>query len=487
MEAAFKIHRIIGRCKTLLAVTLTIIVFFASEQPASPASFSQLTKPKVADLQSEIQRQLNSGGIWLSFPASTKKFYAQKKYQPYWIAGKNQDKTWKAMLMLDCVLQFGLSYSDYRYNDHLPTLYHDILEKPDQVSLAKQARFEIMLTDDIITFINQLHFGVLNPAFGPGAIDSLNNTFRAESVLAYAMEKEKFMAELLSVQPKSKQYERLQRYLSDTVRYMDNCGELPEGELQQVALNMERLRWAQIDEDSYLLVNIPAYKLEYYLPDSVYNFKVIVGRPESPTPSLQSEIRSITTAPDWKVQRSVFVNVILPNALKSNDYLQSNHYSIYNKSGQYINAKGAQLAAITQHPENYYARQSAGCDNALGLMVFRFPNLYEISMHDSPDHTLFAMNERALSQSSLRIDNPLLLAKLMLNYVGDDSKINRMQKTFTSAKTQTFNLKKAIPLKIAYLTCDISNGQLVTYTDIYNLDKNLRLIMFGMGRPISMR
>ncbi|MFA6245867.1 MAG: L,D-transpeptidase family protein [Mucilaginibacter sp.] len=462
---------------------LLLVLLFAQPLYAVP----RLQQTEEKDLAGEIRVLLEGHKLWLNYPVSTKRFYEQKSYTPQWLTVSRQDKAWASMLLLDCVLQFGLSYNDYRYNEHLPSTLHDIFEKPNHVSLTQQARFEIMLTDDMITFVNQLHFGVLNPSFTPGFIDSTDNEFRAETVMANVMDQGKLMKVLAGVQPKSKEYERLQEYLSSSIRYSDNCYEIPEGELQNVAMNMERLRWAAIEEDNYILVNIPAFSLKYYYADTVNEFKVIVGRPSTPTPQLQSQIEYITTGPDRKVAASVFIKQVLPNALKDHHYLENNQITIYDKKGAFVKADRRVLTSIIKDPSGYYARQAAGCDNASGAILFSFPNIYEVSMHDAPDKTVFEQADRALSKGGISIANADSLAALLLKNSGTASRLKEMQEAIISYKKKTFTLNKVMPVKVVYLTSDVLNGKLVSYTDIYDLDRSLQSIMFPAARPLSMR
>ncbi|MCQ6959181.1 L,D-transpeptidase family protein [Mucilaginibacter aquariorum] len=462
-------------------ICLLIILSIITASPAnSKASNGR-------ELSEEIEKQLNSGHLWLTFPASTKKFYQQRKFDANWITTDTEAKqTWQAMLMLDCVLQFGLSYEDYHYNDHLPSMLHDILEAPDKVSLSRQARFEIMLTDDMITFINQLHYGVLNPQFSSANIDTASAAVvRAEAVLKNAMKEDKFMRAIADVQPRSKEYESLQEYLSSAVQYLDNCYELPRGELRHVAMNMERLRWAGITDKNFLMVNIPSYVLKYYHQDSIYRFKVIVGTPKDPTPSLQSELKYFITAPDRKLPARIFIEDVVPNAIRDHAYLENNHYTIYDRQGRYVNPDHDKLMEIKQKPSVYFARQSSGCDNAFGAVVFRFPNVYAISIHDTPEKQLFEKEERAFSQSSIRVEQPAQLAALLLEHDHAKGSVAAMQKAIAAYKNKRFNLNRAVPVKVVYLTCESEGGKLTTYKDIYNLDKSLELAMFDLERPLS--
>jgi len=38
-----------------------------------------------------------------------------------------------------------------------------------------------------------------------------------------------------------------------------------------------------------------------------------------------------------------------------------------------------------------------------------------------------------------------------------------------------------MPIKITYLTCEIKDGELITLTDIYNLDNSLEMALYGTG------
>ena len=463
---------------------ITLIFMFVAVAPQRASAQQKASKDS---LSAEIRSLLEGHQLWLNYPLSTKRFYKQQDYEPQWLTASREDNTWKCMLLLDCVLHFGLSYNDYRYNEHLPSTLHDVLEKPDRVSLTMQARFEIMLTDDMITFLNQLHFGVLNPSFTPGIIDSAESSFRAEDILADALKQKKFLAVLSAVQPKCKEYERLEEYLSSSLLYGEDCYELPEGDLQNVAMNMERLRWAAIEEDRYMLVNIPAFSLKYYRTDSVSEFNIVVGSPATPTPQLQSAIKSLTTGPDYKVPGSVFLKQVLPGALKEGSYLSKNQLTIYDLNGAFVNVDHKRLTAISGNPAGYYAMRSASCDNASGSIVFSFPNIYELSMHDTPDETVFGRERRALSNGGIVVENADSLAVLLLKDNGAQSKVKELQEAMFAYKRKTFKLQKAVPIKVVYLTSAIINGKLVSYPDVYELDKSLQSVMFPAARPFSMR
>jgi murein L,D-transpeptidase YcbB/YkuD len=447
--------------------------------PGNDTTFSIKIQQEIGDNQIESS---------LNYPKSVKRFYEQNGYQPAWIKPQSGfGQTWQAMLMLDCVLQYGLAHADYHPKELVYEKLHDILEKPEKYDAAEKARFETTLTDALITFMNHLHFGKLNPDFPASKIDLGNTAFHAEVALLDAMKQQDFMSAIARVQPQSKEYLDMQDHTRLLVgQYQADCYEIPQEDIRIMAINMERMRWFALDDKTYIKINIPSYSLWLQLPDTAYQFKVIVGKPSSPTPTLQSQISYFTTAPEWKVPKSIFVKEILPKSLKDTAYLENNHFAIYDNKGKYIEPRTAELTKIKLHPRNYYARQSSGCDNSLGLIVFRFQNIYDIYLHDTPEQLLFAKKERAFSHGCIRVEHAEKLAALLLKNDGAANKLPAMRQALEVYQTRNFILKP-VPIKITYLTCEVKEGLLIKYKDLYNLDKSLEMALYNTELPLTMR
>lgn len=424
-----------------------------------------------------IKDQLNGPLLKeLNFPKSVYRFYEKQVFKPVWAQDLTEaEKTWKALMMLDCVLQFGLSHADYHPNELRFEQFNTILKEANLMKMRERIRFEIMLTDAMLSIINHLHFGKLNPECNAFQIDSGNMAFEAGTVLTTAIAQKDLMATILKVQPQSKAYALLQDYMRLIKgQYQEDCYEVPEGDVQKIAINMERLRWAAIDETTYIQINIPAYNLSFYKIDTTYQFKVIVGKPGNKTPALHSHITHLTTAPEWKVPHRIFVNELLPKAIKNPNYLLNNNMAIYNGKGEYVKPTPNTLKRIKASPKGFRATQSSGCDNALGLVVFRFPNLYDVYLHDTPEKSLFNRSSRALSHGCMRVENATQLAALLLRNDGQSAAVKLMQNAVKNYQTKTFHFKKALPIKIVYLTCEIKDGMLMKYQDIYQLDDLLQ-------------
>lgn len=440
-----------------------------------------------AQLSAQLAIDAKETGLY--FPLSVKRFYIKNGFQPAWI--KFQDgmgHTWQAMLMLDCVLQFGLAHADYHPYELSYDSLHIMMEEPDKLGPDVKARFDIVLTDAMITFMNHLHYGKFNPDYIPERIDRGQEIpFQAENKLGEVLLDRDLMSAVADVQPKNKQYQELQEYMRLVKgQYVGDCYETPEADVRLAAINMERLRWANLGEIPYLHINIPSYALNLHEPDSVYTFKVIVGKPENPTPSLSSAIGYFTTAPDWKVPQKIFIRELLPKALQQTSFFQDHNYMVYDKSGSPVEINSLKLKAISKNPSGYSLRQSSGCDNALGAVVFRFPNSFDVYLHDSPDQKLFNREVRSLSHGCIRVQKAAELATLLLRYDGSSAQIPLMRRNVDRYLRSNFILKKPVPIKITYITCAMKDGELVRYKDIYRLDKLLENKLYNIPGQLAL-
>jgi murein L,D-transpeptidase YcbB/YkuD len=422
------------------------------------------------------QLALDTKELKLNFPESVKRFYHQNGLQAVWIKPQNTlGKTWQAMLILDCVLQFGLAPADYHPSELSYEKLHQILENPGEIDTDVEARFEVLLTDAVISLMNNLHYGRLNPDYSASRLDrGTSIPMLAETKLQEALKVNDFMETILGVQPKNKLYSDLQEYMRLVKgQYAGDCYEIPEADIRLMAINMERLRWANIGDVPFLHVNIPSYTLYLQEPDSVYTFRVIVGSPERPTPSLQSSVSYFSTAPNWMVPSAIFIKELLPKALKRSTYFKTNGYVVYNKSGKVVDISPAKLQEIKKSSLSYSLVQTSGPGNAMGALVFRFPNRFNVFLHDTPNKHLFQKDFRALSHGCVRVQKATNLASLLLKYDGSSDQTALMLRSASDFSKVDFKLKKPVPLKITYITCTINNGLLERYKDIYHLDNDL--------------
>jgi murein L,D-transpeptidase YcbB/YkuD len=442
----------------------------------------------IPSVSATLQDQIAANKKDLYYPASVDRIYKRSGYKLLWIAPDTvKTNASEAMLLLDCVLQYGLNHADYHPKELTYDKLNILIQHFDKASNDEKTFFDLMLTDAMINFMNNLHFGKLNPDYPGSKIDAGDiNGFAADAVLAGALKKKDFMALVLNVQPKLTVYTEMQNHMHLLAgQYVGDCYDVPDSDIRKIGINLERLRWINSDDKTYVHINIPSFTLKFHQPDTIYQFNVIVGKPAAPTPTLQSAITYFTTAPEWRVPPQIFVSELLPRTIKNAAYLKKNHLVIYDDKGNYIEPNAANLALVQQKPVKYYARQSPGCDNSLGLIVFRFSNIFDIYMHDSPEQQLFKKPQRAFSHGCVRLEHAERFAELLLKNDGSADKIPSLHKAWNKHINQDFILKKAVPIKITYLTCEVKEGVLTTYDDIYQLDKSLEAALYSIYQPLA--
>lgn len=242
---------------------------------------------------------------------------------------------------------------------------------------------------------------------------------------------------------------------------------------QQIAANLERLRWEKDTSSTYLLVNLPAFQLLVCEQNTVrQTYRLIVGKPSMPSPTLDSRINSIIIAPQWNVPYSIATKEMLPRIKENLAYLTTNNLSVLDKNNQVVDPQQIDWRQLSARNFPYRIQQASGCDNALGNILFHFPNPYSIYLHDTPERRIFGRVNRALSHGCIRVENPVSLAKWLL-----DRELSRMGITTEEVescqqqrKRRQLNLKNPMPIRIRYLTCGAEGGKLHFYPDIYQHD-----------------
>jgi len=467
-----------------------IILFFPNSTQATTLNlYYQHSLTRVdTPIAESLKNQLRNHKGDLYYPNSVARCYQQNGYKLLWVAPDSvRTPATEAMLMLDCALQYGLSFDDYHPEDLLIDKLHYLSVHFGQTGNDQKSRFDILLTDAVLYMINNMHYGKLNPDFPDHYLDSaVVNGFNAPQLLLNAIHGRDFKKMLETAQPVSIAYLDLKRQLQLlTGPYQNSCYQKPKDDILKIAINMERLRWITPEKGDYIQVNIPSYTLKFYHAGNLDEFKVITGKPSTPTPTLQSEINYFITCPEWKVPSKMFVEELLPQAIKDKQYLENNQYVIYDQQGNYVEPTTARLLEIQQRPGAFYARQSVGCGNALGLLVFRFPNTYGIYLHDTPFLELFQRADRDLGDQCIRVEHPEQLAALILENDQSSEQVSNLHQAISFYRKKQFNLRHPIPLKITYLTCEVKGGRLISYKDIYAMDQSLGMALYHFNQIFS--
>jgi murein L,D-transpeptidase YcbB/YkuD len=241
---------------------------------------------------------------------------------------------------------------------------------------------------------------------------------------------------------------------------------------RRVALNLECWRSSGLLlPREYILVNIPGF-YSYVVKDGAFIrvHKMIVGKPNTKTPELQSAVNLVVINPDWTVPQSIIRNEMRG---KSAAYLSK--YQIF-QGGQRISPGqinwGAGGIKMVQPP---------GADNALGYIKFLFPNDHSVYLHDTPSRKLFDTQVRAYSHGCMRMQNPLEMGEFLLKRDGKDISLDSIKAIIATGVTRNIYLNNKMPVFVVYHTVMIDeNGILQFYPDIYKKeDLNAAVLFYG--------
>jgi L,D-transpeptidase YcbB len=239
-----------------------------------------------------------------------------------------------------------------------------------------------------------------------------------------------------------------------------------------IVVNMERLRWIPRDlGNPHVVVNIPDYTLTLYNNDKVYwHTKIVVGKPNLPTPMLSAEMKFITVNPTWNVPPSIIEKEYLP-ALEADPQALDR-----------IGLKLTQDADGTVH-----ISQPPGAGNALGRIRFNFPNKFLVYQHDTPDKHLFSRDKRAFSHGCMRVQNPLTYGEKLLSLVLPKERYTeaRLESMFGGSEIN-INFPKFIPVHLTYQTAFVDDaGKLQLRDDVYGRDAKMLAILKSSERKVA--
>ncbi|MDJ0366509.1 L,D-transpeptidase family protein [Hymenobacter sp. H14-R3] len=344
------------------------------------------------------------------------------------------------------------------------------------------ARLDVALSRAALRFGSDLGRGRLHPYTPTAKETAAGAAGQPAAGLRAALHRHAVPAALLANAPANREYRQLQRALAQWLArpVAPDSAVLRQHQYEKVAVNLERWRWEPLADSGYVLINVPAYELVVVAPDSVVRrHRVVVGAPRTPTPTLSSRLTHFTLAPDWHVPRSIATQEMLPRIKQNVGYLASHNYALYDGRGRLVNPARVSWATVTARNFAYTIRQSAGCDNSLGNIVFRFANPYAVYVHDTPQRQYFARPARALSHGCVRLQNPMQLAEYLLRREGNTAPLPSDEACARQPRPHEVHLRQPIALYIRYATCTAENGRLRFLPDIYGRDAAIRRGLFG--------
>ncbi len=228
-----------------------------------------------------------------------------------------------------------------------------------------------------------------------------------------------------------------------------------------ILANMEMWRWEPRDMgERRIEINVPDFTVAMLDGDAiVHSARVVVGKPDTPTPIFSNVMRYVLINPSWEVPDSIIRKEMLPRLASDPNYLS--------RRGYVVKTVGGRLTV----------RQPPGEDNALGRIAFMFPNDHAVYMHDTPSQSLFDSDTRAFSHGCVRVEDPLRLAELVLGWPEE-----RITAAIGGPERTVF-LPRPVPIHIEYFTEFVDEfGELKERPDVYGLVQKVANILSSVGQ-----
>ena len=239
-----------------------------------------------------------------------------------------------------------------------------------------------------------------------------------------------------------------------------------EGQRRLLSINLQRARALPVTRSRYVVVNAAAQRLYMYENGEVVDYmRVVVGKPQQPTPMMTALIRFASLNPYWNVPPDLAVERIVPNVVKGGmPYLKAKGYQVlsdWGENARLVDPKSINWKAVAGGQGEVRLRQLPGPANSMGRMKFMFPNREGIYLHDTPDKEKLTEASRLFSGGCVRLEDAPRLGRWMFG---------RALKPAGARPEQKVMLNQPVPVYLTYLTAVPSGSQIAYFEDIYGRD-----------------
>lgn len=375
------------------------------------------------------------------------------------------------------------------------------------------ARLDYLLTRAYLTYVTGQYYGFVNPKSALNKTESKPDStgkVKVEYVNNYDVALERPTSEfyirslrkiendsvgdmIREVEPQSVLYHQLLRQLKDSAT---------EASRKRIMVNMERCRWREKkpmpSSGKRVVVNVPAFMLYAYGPDSTMEMRIGCGKTNTKTPLLTSEMEYMQINPEWNIPQSIVDNEVLGHAGDSSYFARHRYYIAERSTGKKVPISSVSRAMLASG--KYRVAQDGGRGNSLGRIVFRFSNNHAVYLHDTSTPAFFQSDWRAVSHGCVRVQRPFDLARFLLgetdDWTLDKIRISMDIPPVTSQGKEYIRTHKPeegengrrlpqklvsympinphVPIYITYYTLyPDRNGQIQSYPDVYGYDQSI--------------
>ncbi len=236
-----------------------------------------------------------------------------------------------------------------------------------------------------------------------------------------------------------------------------------EQTIRQMEMALERWRWEPTKyPERYAIVNIPSAEINVYEWDKkhkedtlVLYSKIVVGKPETQTPTLKSKINYILVYPYWSVPYTIAWKEILPMVKNDTNYLHKHNFECINFKGEVVPPSKLNWKRFNKEYLPVKFRQRIGGDNSLGICKFNFNNKYGVYLHDTNSKRYFKTFYRYQSHGCMRLEKYVDLARFLIR---DDTlrlPYDTLNAYFARPEQKQISLRKPLPIYVRYYTANV--------------------------------
>jgi murein L,D-transpeptidase YcbB/YkuD len=318
---------------------------------------------------------------------------------------------------------------------------------------------DVALTRAALRYARDLSLGRVEPS----AVDSLwrqANRFDPTAAVLAALRGERVGDLAALLRPPQAGYDALRRHAGGS-------------DSSLVALNLERWRWLPRPLGSrYVMVNVPAAEAVAVDGGTVaLTSRVVVGRPDWPTPTVTGAAEQLVFSPTWTVPPGIVRAELLAAARRDSLWVSAHGYRVFAGS----RAVAPDTVPWATLPDSVALRwryvMAPGPANPLGAVKLPFPNPFSVALHDTPERDLFAGVSRTASHGCVRVERMADLAAWLLAPAGWPADSVAALVAAEDDRERAIPLATPIPVYLTYFTASVdSTGALVRYADPYGWD-----------------
>lgn len=246
-----------------------------------------------------------------------------------------------------------------------------------------------------------------------------------------------------------------------------------EARLAQMRVNVVRMQELLGEglPPRYVLVNVPAYELQAVESGEIALWsRVIVGRPERPTPTVTAKIKGLNFFPFWHVPESVVFGDLVPKLATDPGYLEREHIRVLTDWQNGTEVDWRQVDWSSPQAQTLRFKQDPGPQNALGLVRIDMPNEHTVYMHDTPLKNLFGRSGRAYSAGCIRVQRVFDLVAWLAGANGDWDRA-RVDGVLSAGQALDVELLAPVEVHFVYITAWASPEGVIQFReDIYERD-----------------